>query len=177
MTTRERILYTTVRAGSFLLGLSLVAVAVWSWRVPGGSVSPGAEVVLRARPLGELAISPLEPVSVGRELRPGARAGSGELSVRNQTGSRLEVRVRATPAGTELDRLLWLEVSSGREPVFHGPLRRLRRWSEQGFHLAPGDTGLLTVRAWLPGDAGSGYEGRSETLEIELLPEPAAVDR
>lgn len=156
-----------------ILGLSLAALAVLWWRVPQGSGALGADLTFVAHPSGELDVSPLEPFLVVTGLQPSKAQGPERwLNVRNQTGSELEVRVRATPSTRDLDRLLWLQLRTDDLELFRGPLGNLRNWTARFLALAPGETGELAVAVWLRASTASGYQGRVEDVGFEFRAQP-----
>ena len=157
-----------VRRAGFAAGLLLVVVLVLAFRVPDGSGTLGADVIVAISPTGELGVSRSGPFMSAVGLRPGG-ALTGEVAVHNQTGKRLAVRLRALPDGKDLDRLLVVEVRAGHatRPIFTGPLGALRTRT-QAFRLVPGAKRSLRIRASLPAALNSGYVGRIETISLEL---------
>lgn len=156
------------RVAGLAAGISLAAVAVASWRVAPGTGTMGADVTFVAHAIGELDVTPLEPLVLGRDLRP-AEEGEGQVvSLRNQTGSDLLVSVRATPAGRDLDDLLWVRLTAPGTELFRGSLGRLRSWSSGSLQLSSGASADLSLAAWLPASVDSGYQGRAESVELDF---------
>jgi hypothetical protein len=157
-----------VRRAGVAAGVALVAVLVLAFRVPDGSGTLGADVIVAISPTGELGVSRSGPFMSATGLRPGA-ALSGEVAVHNQTGRRLAVRLRALPDGKDLDRLLVVDVRAGHatRPIFTGRLGALRAGTRT-FRLAPGAKRSLRLRASLPAGLHTGYAGRIQTISLEL---------
>ena len=153
-------------------GLVLVALAVSTWTIPAGNGSLGADVFFSSGLTGELAVSPTGPFLHGAGLKPGDEA-RGTLQLRNQTGARLAVRVRALPDRPDLDSVLRVEVYAGSKRLFSGRLGRLTHPSPGALLLAPGAQGELRFRAWLPARIKTGYEGRMASVPFELQARPA----
>jgi len=107
-----------------------------------------------------------EAVLEGRDLRPGSHA-EGELRLRNQTGERLAVGLRATPSSTALDGIARLRISDRGQVIFDSTLQALRQGTEVAVRLAPGEAAKLGVLAWIPAETETGYEGRQ--VEVQLL--------
>jgi hypothetical protein len=155
-----------VRRAGVAAGIVLVAVVVLAFRVPGGSGTLGADVIVAISPTGELGVSRPGPFMSATGLRPGDTL-TGEVEVANQTGRRLAVRLRALPDSKDLDRLLVVDVRAGRARLFHGRLGGLRA-NTPAFRLDSGRKRALRVRAWLPAGLKGGYAGRIETIKLEL---------
>lgn len=155
-----------VRRAGVAAGIVLVAVLVLAFRVPDGSGTLGADVIVAISPTGELGVSRPGPFMSATGLRPGG-ALSGEVEVANQTGRRLAVRLRALPDSKDLDRLLVVDVRAGRARLFHGRLGGLRT-KTPAFGLDSGRKRALRLRASLPASVKEGYAGRIETISLEL---------
>jgi hypothetical protein len=160
-----------VRRAGVVAGVALVAAVVVAFRVPDGSGTLGADVIVAISPTGELGLSRSGPFISATGLRPGG-ALDGEVEVYNQTGRRLAVRLRALPDSRDLDRLLLVDVRAGRQQIYRGPLAGLRSRTP-AFRLDPGAKRSLRVRASLPAGLRAGYAGRIETVSLELS---SAVD-
>jgi hypothetical protein len=156
------------RLAGLLLGIALAAAGVTSWRVPGGSGSVDADVRLLSAPTGELQVSPMGLFLSAPSLAPGDEAVRGELLVRNQTGSALDVRLRALPSSPDLDELLVVRMDIGKDRIFEGTLGGLRTWTERSFQLASDERRVLRAEAWFPRRVTSGYEGRIADVTIEM---------
>jgi hypothetical protein len=163
---------------AFLAGLALAVVAVLGWRVPSASGQLGLDVRLTAASTGELEVEPAGAFLVGSRLVPlGARTTArGETTVRNQTPSRLRVRVRVLPESRALDRLLHVGMSLGGRTIGEGTLAALREWSRP-VGIPPGERRALAARVWLPAASGSGYEGRIEDVALEFRSRMAKTER
>jgi hypothetical protein len=157
-----------VRRAGVAAGVALVAVLVLAFRVPDGSGTLGADVIVAISPTGELGVSRPGPFMSATGLRPGGVL-TGEVEVSNQTGRRLAVRLRALPDSKDLDRLLVVDVRAGHgtRPIFTGRLGGLRA-KTPAFRLDSGRKRALRVRASLPAGLRSGYAGRIATISLEL---------
>jgi hypothetical protein len=165
METGKRI-ESYVRRTGVAVGIALVAVVVLAFRVPDGSGTLGADVILAISPTGELGVSRPGPFMSATGLRPG-RALKGDVDVTNQTGRRLAVRLRALPDGNDLDGLLVVDVRAGGALVYHGRLGGLRAGT-RAFRIESGRKRELRVRASLRAGLRSGYAGRIESISLEL---------
>jgi hypothetical protein len=155
-----------VRSVGVAAGIAVVAVLVLAFRVPDGTGTLGADVIMSISPTGELGVSRPGPFMSATGLRPGG-SFRGATAVHNQTGSRLMVRLRALPDSKDLDRVLRVEVSAGGTRVYTGPLGGLRR-STKAFELASGERRALRLQASLPSGLKQGHAGRIETVKLEL---------
>ncbi len=155
-----------VRRAGVLAGLALVVALVVSFRVPDGSRTLGADVILSISPTGELGVSRPGPFMSATGLRPGDVL-KGKVDVHNQTGKRLAVRLRALPDSKDLDRLLVVDVRAGNARIYHGRLAGLRGRTH-AFSLAADEKRFLRLRAALPTSLKTGYAGRIETVKLEL---------
>jgi len=112
------------------VGLAVVMAALHAWRVAPAPGPPlGADVAFTAGPTGELEVSPAGRFLFGTDLRPSGRVLIGTLAVRNQTGRRLAVQLRALPNLDDLDRILRVEITSPQGILFTGDLGTLRNWT------------------------------------------------
>jgi hypothetical protein len=155
-----------VRRAGITAGVALVAAVVLAFRVPDGSGTLGADVIVSISPTGELGLSHSGPFASATGLRPGG-ALRGRVEVHNQTARRLAVRLRALPDSKDLDRVLVVDVRAGRTALFHGRLGALRARTRP-FSLAPDAKRPLRVHASLPAELKTGYAGRIETVSLEL---------
>jgi hypothetical protein len=149
-----------------LLGVAVACVALLAWRVPGGARMLGAEVRVDAVQTGEVGVAPLSPFVNAASLVPG-RTASGSVTLRDQTGVPLDVRLRALPSSHDLDRLLHVRiVSPGAAALYDGPLGGLRT---RALRLAAGEVRRLRVETSLPRRLHRGFQGRAVdvTLQIE----------
>jgi hypothetical protein len=155
-----------VRRAGFAVGVALVAVLAVAFQVLRGTGTLGADVILSLSPTGELGVSRPGPFMTVTGLRPG-RFFDGKVTVHNQTGKQLGVRLRALPDSEDLDRLLLVDLRAGDTRLYHGPLAGLRKRT-RAFSLAPDEQRSLRVRASLPRGLKQGYAGRVETVKLEL---------
>jgi hypothetical protein len=159
---------SSVRRAGVAVGVLFVAAVVLAFRIPDGSGTLGADVIVAISPTGELGVSQPGPFMSATGLRPGGTL-RGEVEVSNQTGRRLAVRLRALPDSKDLDRLLVVELRAGNaaRPLFSGRLAGLRAQT-RAFRLDSGRTQSLRVRASLPATERKGFAGRIETIKLEL---------
>ena len=162
-----------VRAGAFLAGLAVAAMAVAGWRVPAQS-NPGARLQLVAVGTSELQSTPAHPFTISDDLKPGLdRGGAGRVALRNTMEQPLAVRIHTLPSVTDLDKLLRAEVSAAGKEVFRGRLTGLHSWSERQFVVASHSETELRARFWLPETVRRGYQNRDATVTIEFKLAPA----
>lgn len=157
-----------VRRAGVAAGVLVVVGLVLAFRVPDGSGTLGADVIVSISPTGELGVSRSGPFMSATGLRPGGTL-RGEVEVTNQTGRPLAVRLRALPDSRDLDGLLVVDVRAGRatRPIYTGRLGDLRAGTP-AFRLDSGRKAALRVRASLPRGLKGGYAGRIETIKLEL---------
>jgi hypothetical protein len=162
-----------VRAGAFLAGLAVAAIAVAGWRVPTHSTA-GASLKVVAVGSNELQAYPAHPFSISSDLRPGAsRGGVGQLSLLNTMAQPLAVRIHALPSVTDLDRMLQVRASGAGKQVFRGSLGDLRSWTRQHFVVPSHGRTVLETRFWLPKSVRRGFQNRVATVTIEFKLAPA----
>jgi hypothetical protein len=162
-----------LRLLGFGLGLGIAAAVLAASSVPAGNGMARAHLTMSAQSSGELAFSTNAPFLSASDLTPRRSApASGTLLVRNQTGERLAIRLRALPSLPDLDDMLEVTVKAGRRPVFSGHLKQLRAWTRRSFAVGSGRRVALEVRAWLPADVGDGYRGRVVDAPIEFRARP-----
>jgi len=157
-------------AGGLGLLTGFCVIAAWLAIAgrPADAPMPAAELSLGAAANGELAVEPLgRPVIPETDLRAGDRPTTGVVSVRNQTPRRLDVRVRAAGAGSELDRAAWIRVDGADATLLRTRLGDARRWSRGTIRLAPGESAALEAELWIPGEAEGWQAARGDaTLEF-----------
>lgn len=154
------------------VGLTVVGAALYAWRVaPALGPLLGADVMFTAAPTGELEVSPTGRFLSGTDLRPSGRVLTGMLAVRNQTGRRLAVQLRALPNLDDLDGILWVEITSPQGVLFTGDLGTLRDWTSP-LIVRRGQVESLLFRAWMPPQTPSGYEGDDAAVSLEFLSKP-----
>jgi hypothetical protein len=160
------------RAAGLLVGLAGAALLILSWRLPTTSGTLSADLTVAARPTGELGVSPHGTFVRALGMRPGSRGGSGDVRVTNQTASRLDISLRTTGQGRDLDLLTRVVISADRYTVFDGTLGDLRQ-PHLGFALEPGDAADVGVRVWLRAGTGDRYRGRVEAVTLDFDGTPA----
>lgn len=154
------------------LGLCLAAFAVVSWRIPASEATLGADVKLVSSPPGELELSEDGALASGRALLPGRGSASGDFEVRNLTGGKVSVQLRALPSNDDLDDLMRLELRSGGRVLADGTLGELRSWGSPSLEIDRAQDAKIEARLWLPSDADRGYEGRITDVTLELRARP-----
>jgi hypothetical protein len=159
------------RAIGAAIGLGLVAALIVAARPAGGhgGVLP-AELRFTAGLDGAVAIEPAtpKPLLVSGPMRPGSHA-SATMTVRNQTGEALAVRLRAQPDSTALDGTAHVRLVSAGRVLFDETLQTLRQGTAEAIRLQPGGAAAVRVTAWIPAETETGYEGRR--VAVELAPE------
>jgi hypothetical protein len=167
---------TVLRALGLILGLAAATSLVLSSRIPPGTGTLGADVILASSPTGELGVSPVGPFLSATNLSPGDHdVPAGDLQVTNQTGTALDVQVRGVPSTPDMDAVLHVHVAAGDRTLFDGMLGEFRSWSGTGFTLASGDTGDVVVSTWLDPAGGQSWSGRVATVAVEFRSTPQAV--
>jgi hypothetical protein len=162
-----------VRAGAFLAGLAVAAVAVAGWRVPTHS-TPGASLKVVAVGTSELQASPAHPFAITSDLKPGAsRSAVGRVTLHNTMAQPLAVRIHTLPSVTDLDRLLRVRASGAGKQVFRGSLGDLRSWTRRQFVVPGHGRTVLETRFWLPKSVRRGFQNRVATVTIEFKLAPA----
>ena len=164
------------RPAGFALGVVVAALALTTWRVPGGAGALGVEVSVAARTHGALGVSPPDPFVVAGPLRPGDVA-SGTFMARNDTASARSVRasLSTSPPGVEA---LFVRVSAGPEVLLEGPLGAPRPGAH-AFALGAGESRPVEVQVWLAATAGDALAGRAVAVTVAVADEattaPAGV--
>jgi hypothetical protein len=160
----------TMRVIGVAIGLGLVVAAIIATRPAEGhgGVLPASLRVVAGQD-GAVAVSPAtpRPLLLGDAMRPGGHL-SGRLRLRNQTGRRLAVGLRAHPSSTGLDGTVHVRLSSGGVTFFDGTLQALRAGSEGSVPLMPGAAATVRATAWVPADTETGYEG----IQVSVLLTP-----
>jgi hypothetical protein len=161
------------RAAGAAIGLGLVAALIalaLPARGHGGVLA--ASVRLTAAPDGAVAVTPAapRPLLQSGPMRPGSHA-SATMSVRNQTGGPLAVRLRAQPGSTALDGTAQVRVTGGGTTLGEGTLQALRQGTEQAIRLGPGAAARVRVVVWIPAEVETGYEGRHVAVSLEPVEE------
>jgi hypothetical protein len=162
------------RAIGAAIGLGLVAALIVAARPAGGhgGVLP-AELRFTAGLDGAVAIEPAapRPLLASGPMRPGSHA-SGTMTVSNQTGATLAVRLRATPSSTALDGTAMVRLASAGRTLAEGTLQALRQGTAEALRLQPGAAARVKVIAWIPAEVETGYEGRHVAVALEPVEEP-----
>jgi hypothetical protein len=170
MRMRSTAVERAARVAGAVIGMSAAALIVVSAR-PAANLDGMTAAVRFSVPLsGELAVRPAAPreVLVARSLRPGGPRPSGGFEVRNQTGDTLALGFRAHPSSTALDGLLRLRLRVAGHQRTTATLQGMRRGSAPVLRLPPAAARHVEVQAWIPRDAGDGYEG--QRLAVSLIP-------
>jgi hypothetical protein len=164
------------RGIGFLLGAGLAVAALLSWRIPPGHTTLGAAVTVVTQPSGELTISPGGTLINATSMKPSpaSAAETGELHVRNVTGSTLDVHLRGVPSQPDLNGALMVDVSSDGTSIYSGPLGDFRSWSDDGVTVDSGSKASFRVRTWLPQTLTEGYQGRTTSVDLEFKSVPQA---
>jgi len=161
------------RAIGAAIGLGLVAALIVAARPAGGhgGVLP-AELRFTAELDGAVTVEPAapRPLLESGPMRPGSHA-SGAMTIANQTGETLAVRLRAKPSSTALDGTAQVRLTSGSRVLAEGTLQALRQGSE-ALRLRPGASAPVRVLAWIPAEVETGYEGRQVAVALEPVEEP-----
>ncbi len=162
-----------VRAGAFLAGLAVAAIAVAGWRVPTQS-TPGASLEVVAVGTNELRATPAHPFSISNSIKPGAEhGGDGRVALRNTMAQPLAVGIRAVPSVPDLDRLLRVKASAEGRSVFRGSLHDLRSWTKRRFVVPSHGRTMLQTRFWLSDSVRHGFQSRGVRVTIEFKLAPA----
>lgn len=158
------------RAAGGILGMALAAVVVLAARPAGDTAGLTATARFSVPPSAELAVTPGSPsqVLVADGLRPGGKRASASFEVHNQTAAAMRLTFRARPSSTALNGLLQLRLSSGRLLLTRAPLQGLLHGVSHALALPAGATRRLSLEAWIPSDAGDGYEG--QLVRVALVP-------
>jgi hypothetical protein len=154
------------RLAGIQLGVALAAVALLSWRVQGGERTLGADVRIEALQTGPVGVAPIQPFASTPSLLPGKEV-SGKVTLRNQTGVPLALRLRALPSTPDLDAVLHVRMNAGAKTLYDGPLSGLRTGS-QLLRLASGKTAPVAVLASIPAGVRSGYQGRIVDVSLQI---------
>jgi hypothetical protein len=148
--------------------------ALLAWRIPPGHTTLGAAVTVVTEPSGELAVSPGGTLINATSMRPepASSAETGELHVRNETGSKLDVHLRGVASQPDLNDALMIDVSSDGAPIYSGTLGGFRSWSDDGVTLESGAKASFRVSTWLPQTLTEGYQGRTTSVDLEFKSVP-----
>jgi hypothetical protein len=162
------------RAIGAAIGLGLVAALIVAARPAAGhgGVLP-ASLRFTAELDGAVMVEPAapRPLLASGSMRPGSHA-SGAMTIRNQTGETLAVRLRAKPSSTALDGTAQVRLVSDSQVLADGTLQALRQGSAGVLRLRPGASAPVRVLAWIPAEVETGYEGRHVAVGLEPVEEP-----
>jgi hypothetical protein len=162
------------RAIGAAIGLALVAALVVAARPANGhgGVLP-ASLRVSATLDGAVAIEPAAPRALLADgtMRPGSQAGA-TMTVANQTGEELAVRLRARADSTALDGTLRVRLTSTGRTLADGTLQALRQGTPEAIRLRPGGAARVRIVASIPAEVETGYEGRRVAVTLEPLEEP-----
>jgi len=172
MTKTKPSIDRVARLAGICVGVALALTALIAWRVPGGERTLGADVRIEALQTGEVGVAPLHPFASTPSLLPG-HSLSGDVTLRNQTGVPLALRLRALPSVHDLDGLLVLHVSAGGRTLYDGNLDGLRTSGTRPFTLAAATARRLHVSASLPAGLRTGFQGRILDLSLQVESRPA----
>jgi hypothetical protein len=158
------------RIAALAIGFALVAVLIVMARPAGGhgGVLP-ASLRFAASQDGAVAISPAapKPMLLSGPMRPGSHA-EGRMWLRNETGESLAVGLRAVPSSTALDGIARVKVIAGGKVIADTTLQALRQGTAGKVRLAPGAAAPVLVRAWIPAEIETGYEGAAVSVALDL---------
>ncbi|HEV2856979.1 MAG TPA: hypothetical protein VGW80_01095 [Solirubrobacterales bacterium] len=161
------------RAIGAAIGLVLVAALIVAARPAGGhgGVLP-ASLRFTATLDGAVAVEPAapKPLLASGPMRPGSHA-RGELTLRNQTGETLAVRLRAKASSTALDGTARVRIVSQGATLADGTLQALRQGTAEAVRLQPGGAARVRVIVWIPAEVETGYEGRNVAVALEPVEE------
>ncbi len=160
--------HRAVRVTGLVIGLVVATVFVGSSRIPRGTGTLGADVILASSPSGEIAVTPVGPFITDAGLTPATPPRVGRLTVLNQTGSVLRVQLRGVPSTTDMDSLLMVEVDDSAGQLFRGSVGAFRDWTARALTLRPGEQKDLDVRTWVADDAGHNWSGRVAQVVVEF---------
>src|SRR3954463_16416437 len=161
------------RAIGAAIGLGLVAALIVMARPAGGQGGVWPASLRSAAALdGAVGVEPAapKPLLASGPMRPGSHA-SGGVTLRNETGEVLAVRLRARPSSTALDGTAHVRLVSRGAVLADGTLQALRRGSAEAVRLQPGAAAQVRVIAWIPAEVESGYEGRNVAVALEPVEE------
>jgi hypothetical protein len=159
--------YTRIVAAAIGACLVVALIAVSLPEGGEGGVMP-ASLRVTATQDGALAVTPAAPMALlNASLRPGGNA-DGHLVLRNQTGERLAVGLRAEPSSTALDGIVAVRILAGEKLLAETTLQGLRQGSEGTVRIRPGGAARIDVTASIAADVETGYEARN--VAVELVP-------
>src|SRR5262245_7412178 len=138
------------RITAFLVGALVALLLLAGWRVPAGTATLGADVMVSLGRSPNLELARTGTVLEATALRPGRAIGT-TVTVHNPSGSTLSLQPRAQRAGDPaLDRLLHVTVRGGGSLLYSGSLAQLAQPVARSWRLGPGSSGRLRLRVSLP---------------------------
>jgi hypothetical protein len=152
-------------AAGVVAAVTLVAIG----RVPAGTTAPALDATVTTEPTGELVVAPVGLVAHAADLEPGKGTLAGRVALRNQTDAPLSVRVRMRPSISDADGVLQVRVLAPSGVLYSGPAGGLRRASAHAMTMRPRSDTTLSLSAWVPADAGSGWRDRRVALPLEYV--------
>jgi hypothetical protein len=167
MTKSKPSIDRVARLVGILVGVAIAIALLIAWRVPGGERTLGADVRIEALQSGEIGAQPLHPFVSSPSLLPGASA-AGDVTVRNQTGVPLALRLRALPSTRDLDQLLVVRVNAGKRALYDGNLAGLRMGATAPLVLKAASAQRLHVTASLPAGLRTGFQGRILDVSLQI---------
>lgn len=167
MTKSKTSIDRIARGAGILLGVTIAIALLIAWQVPGGERTLGADVRIEALQTGEIGVAPLHPFVASPSLLPGASL-AGDVTMRNQTGVPLALRLRALPSVRDLDRLLLIRVSAGKRALYDGDLAGLRAGGTAPLVLKKASAERVHVSVALPPGLRTGFQGRILDVSLQI---------
>jgi hypothetical protein len=156
-----------IRTIGFFLGMAIAATVVGAEKIPAGAGVLGADISMVVAPTGELGVRHSGSVLSGTGLTPASDPAIGRFTILDQTMYPLRLQLRGVPDTPGLDGTLWVELTGpGGEQLFRGSLGDFRDWTQSSVTLRSGVWSTFDLKAWIPGDAGHGYEGRMVQVDL-----------
>ena len=155
------------RRVAFAAGVAAALALALAGRVPAGSGPLPLDLTVATGGTGELATNPSGRVADAEGLLPGSGSLAGQVQLMNETDAPLLVHVSARPTVLDASGSIHVELRGVAGVVYSGTLAGLSRFSRGALALAPRRIGTLSLRAWLPRGAASGWSGRSVSVSLE----------
>jgi hypothetical protein len=157
-----------VRVAGVLLGAGVALALLIAARPSASFARLPASAGFTIAVSGELAVTPApgRPFLRATALTPGGAPATASFSVRNQTGSTLEIGLRARAPTHELDGLLRIRLRVGDRTLADTTLQGLRHGSAATIRLRSGDARSIALEAWIP-DGTNDTEGRDVAIELK----------
>ena len=158
-----------LRRGALAAGVVAAAsLVVIGWFPATGGVL-GLDVKVTTLPTGKVAVAPVGDVASAVALQPGQGELRARITLESQAAAPVAVRVKQRPSIGDADDALRVRLSAGGRTLYDGSAGGLRRPTRRSVTIPPHASTVLDVRAWLPGDAGGGWTGRSVTLPLDYV--------